>query len=831
MAEGTEVGTAYVSILPSAAGFGAKLQAQITGQAEVAGAAAGKALGTGITTSASGIVKGVTALFAVVGATRFFKGSIAEAEEAVKVGNLTNAVIKSTGGAAGVTAAQVEGLATSLSKVAGVDDEVIQAGENVLLTFTKVRNQVGAGNDIFNQTTQAALDMSAALGSDLQGSIIQLGKALQDPTQGLLALRRSGVSFTAQQQDQIKALQESGHLLEAQKLILGEVGREFGGAAAAGATGLDKLHVAVLNFEESVGTALMPTVDAAAGGLTSMLGLFNSLPGPIQGVTTSLFGLGAAGVVIGLLAPKIASAREELEGMGRAGTAASRGIGLLGTAGLALAAAGGLLAGLKAVRDKAAELAGHGVGSVPKLTEAIADFLLTGRAVGALGEQFGSSLDGIGTSLERFTRMQGGFHLIDRLADPEFSAARDDIDSLDKTLAGLVSSGHGDAAARFFQEITNKAAAQGVSVKDVKGAFNDYGDALAGTSAASKLGAVDLQGVGDAAAAAGDQAAGSVDSWGALQDRIKQFAATQISDWSNKIAGDLTSALNPMERFGADTAKNVASLKEAVKGAASDLTKAKGDLAKLTAVPSDPVEAFLARGKGATADQIDAANSTITAAAKKLAASQAELAEAQRSPFAKLKENLTANLKTVTDWKANLEKLASRGKVGEALAKDLAGLGPAAAGAVAEATRKSDKELGGMETLFAGSGKIIADAASGSLEAHLDEIGSNGELIATITAKKYQDTLPPKMMAATLAAMDDVQRQLLGLTPKIAGVAPGVAGPAAPPSIVAGPVAPPLINVPGFTMPGTTTNNIKVEVNSTETPEPSHLAKAIAWAL
>ena len=35
----------------------------------------------------------------------------------------------------------------------GIDDEAIQSGENLLLTFTDIRNEVGKGNDIFNQAT------------------------------------------------------------------------------------------------------------------------------------------------------------------------------------------------------------------------------------------------------------------------------------------------------------------------------------------------------------------------------------------------------------------------------------------------------------------------------------------------------------------------------------------------------------------------------------------------------------------------------------------------------------------------------------------------------
>ena len=59
------------------------------------------------------------------------------------------------GGSANVTAKQVDKLSASLMEKSGVDDEVIQSGENMLLTFTKIRNEAGKGNDIFNQATKA----------------------------------------------------------------------------------------------------------------------------------------------------------------------------------------------------------------------------------------------------------------------------------------------------------------------------------------------------------------------------------------------------------------------------------------------------------------------------------------------------------------------------------------------------------------------------------------------------------------------------------------------------------------------------------------------------
>jgi phage-related protein len=156
----------------------------------------------------------------------------------------------------------VANLAEKLSLKAGVDDEVIQSGQNVLLTFTKIRNEVGKGNDIFDQASAIALDMSVALGTDLQGSITQVGKALNDPIAGLTALTRAGVQFTDQQKEQIKALVESGDILGAQKVILGELTTQFGGSAAAQATATDKLSVAWGNLQETLGEKLLPLVES-----------------------------------------------------------------------------------------------------------------------------------------------------------------------------------------------------------------------------------------------------------------------------------------------------------------------------------------------------------------------------------------------------------------------------------------------------------------------------------------------------------------------------------------------------------------------------------------
>lgn len=295
-----EVASAFVSLVPSLKGFGSKLGSDLGPQVDAAGKSAGKRFGGAMSTGIAGIGSKVFAPLAAAGAAigvgNFLKDAIGEARESQKVGALTAQVIKTTGGAAKITAGQVGDLATAISNKTGIDDEAIQSASNLLLTFTNVRNEVGKGNDVFNQATQIATDMGAALGGDPKSAAIQLGKALNDPVKGVTALSRVGVSFTKQQKDQIKTLTESGNTLGAQKIILGELNKEFGGAAAASATSGEKLATAFGNFKEQIGTALLPVIDKVAGFLTTKI-----IPAVSTFISQMQSGSGAGGAFVAFI--------------------------------------------------------------------------------------------------------------------------------------------------------------------------------------------------------------------------------------------------------------------------------------------------------------------------------------------------------------------------------------------------------------------------------------------------------------------------------------------------------------------------------------------------
>jgi hypothetical protein len=225
------------------------------------------------------------ALLAGAAVGSFLKGAVDEAREAAKIGRLTENTIKVTGQAANVTAKQVEALATSLSNKAGVDDELIQTGANLILTFKNVRNEVGEGANVFDRATAGAVDLSAAGFGSVESASVMLGKALNDPLKGLTALGRAGVTFTQQQKDQIKTLVESGDVLGAQKVILQELESQVGGSAEAMADPWDRMSVVWGNIQEQLGTALLPVLSSVASWLS------DHLPRAIEIATAAINGI------------------------------------------------------------------------------------------------------------------------------------------------------------------------------------------------------------------------------------------------------------------------------------------------------------------------------------------------------------------------------------------------------------------------------------------------------------------------------------------------------------------------------------------------------------
>lgn len=193
---------------------------------------------------------------AVIGLGLGIKDMISKASTAQLRLAQMDAVLKSTSGAAGMSKDALLSLASAQSQLTTYSRGTTVAGENLLLTFT------GIGKKVFPDTIKAAQDMSTAMGTDLNSSVMLLGKSLNDPVSGMGRLAKSGVTFTKQQKDQVAAMQKVGNVAGAQALILKELSKEFGGsAAAAGKTFAGQMTILKNNMsgvESSLGMVLIP---------------------------------------------------------------------------------------------------------------------------------------------------------------------------------------------------------------------------------------------------------------------------------------------------------------------------------------------------------------------------------------------------------------------------------------------------------------------------------------------------------------------------------------------------------------------------------------------
>ena len=253
--------------------FGIKFNVD-KGNTDAAFASLGNSIGgvekkaSSLSTGLVGLGRTLVGIFAGYQIGRFFMSSAEEAGKAEAAVAQLNAVLKSTGNAAGLTANEILKLSKELQRETAFGDEAVTSAQSLLLTFTNIKK------DIFPQATRTILDMSVALGQDLSSSAVQLGKALQDPILGVTALRRVGVNFNTSQTEMIKKMVETGRAAEAQAYILKELSTEFGGSAQAelqSYTGkVKQMQNTWGDFKEVVGNALIPSFEAILTGFATI---------------------------------------------------------------------------------------------------------------------------------------------------------------------------------------------------------------------------------------------------------------------------------------------------------------------------------------------------------------------------------------------------------------------------------------------------------------------------------------------------------------------------------------------------------------------------------
>jgi hypothetical protein len=456
------------------------------------------------------------------------------------------AVIKSTGGVAGVTSSHITDLASSLQETTTFADEVTTNAAALLLTFKGVRNEMGEGNDVFDRTIRASQDLSALLGKDLNESVMMLGKALQDPETGLTKLTRAGIQFSDQQKDQIKTLAESGDILGAQKIMLAEIESQFGGTAEAMAqTAGGKLKQAFNDLGEAgeaIGAEIAPILADVAGFVADIIKKFTELPGPIKTAVTLVGGIVAAlgpaiwgtGVMLTNLATigKTKLGTAVIDGFNSLRTAianavtqagslravlASRAFLTVGGVGLAIAAFAVLVSKIHEAQDAANKLAfGDVAGEAERALIAI-------TALGTEG-QFKGTLKDVGklkAAIVELREAPPGAGPTDFLGldNSEFKVATDSIKEYDNALKELFRLDPA-AAAKAFELLSAELRNQGVSAGEVNAAFGGYLGALADANEISPETKSTLEGLGI--------------TFGDVEDEISA-AEQALKDWGDTV--------------------------------------------------------------------------------------------------------------------------------------------------------------------------------------------------------------------------------------------------------------------------------------------------------
>ena len=282
-------------------------------------------------------------------------------QEAVALAKVENAV-KSTGGAAKLSVAELVAEASKLqSETIFGDETILNSATAQLLTFTNI-----AGEQ-FKGAQRAAMDLATMLDGDLKSASIQLGKALNDPVANLSALSRSGIQFTKEQKELINALWGAGMQAEAQTVILKELNKQYGGtaqaAAKAGLGPLRQLGNAFSDFQEKIGSALLDMFSpliVSLKSLTEWLGTLSPRTTKIIAVMLILAAaLGPLIIGLGVLMSMIPFITAGFAAIGAAITFATGPIGMIIVAiGLVIAAAVYMYSEFEIVRDVVEAVAG-----------------------------------------------------------------------------------------------------------------------------------------------------------------------------------------------------------------------------------------------------------------------------------------------------------------------------------------------------------------------------------------------------------------------------------------------------------------------------------------
>lgn len=180
------------------------------------------------------------------------------------------------GGRIGFTFDELSKKADDFSKTSIFQDDDILGGVTSQLLNFDIQNK-----EIFDSAQKVILDFASKTGDDLNTATLAIGKALQNPAEGLALLRRQGVAVTDSQVEFITQLDKTGKSAEAQAEIIKLLSSQYGGFAKELAntdTGkLDILNNSFKKIKEDFGEALLKALRPLITFFTDLLNAIDKL--------------------------------------------------------------------------------------------------------------------------------------------------------------------------------------------------------------------------------------------------------------------------------------------------------------------------------------------------------------------------------------------------------------------------------------------------------------------------------------------------------------------------------------------------------------------------
>lgn len=191
--------------------------------------------------------KAIAAGFSAKAIIDFTRQSVAAYQQDKQALDILRSTITATGAAAWTSVNDLDAMAQSLQDVTNYSAGTIESMQAVLLGFKNIKG------DTFTQATKAILDMATVMKTDLSSAAQSVGKALDDPINGIDSLRKQGFNFSAAQKKLMQDMIDTGDIAGAQKIILDELATTFGGAAEAGVVAGEQVKNAWNDLKSGIG--------------------------------------------------------------------------------------------------------------------------------------------------------------------------------------------------------------------------------------------------------------------------------------------------------------------------------------------------------------------------------------------------------------------------------------------------------------------------------------------------------------------------------------------------------------------------------------------------